>query len=149
MLSKYHCVIIVQIRSFFWSLFSVTQSKYGKIRARKNSVFGTFRTVCLSIKSDLLTVNHTNQIAAFKPFLVHVPLLKPLTKPKSQKFSGVFRRNKMRNKMGTFSRYGSISFLWIREKIVVYLFDQIPSFSIFIKGISWQTNFKDKSKLFV
>ena len=33
-----YCVEIVQIRSFFWSVFSVFQ----KIRTRKNSVFGHF-----------------------------------------------------------------------------------------------------------
>ena len=32
----------VQIRSFFWSVFSCIQSEYGKIRTRKNSVFGHF-----------------------------------------------------------------------------------------------------------
>ena len=31
-----------QIRSFFWSVFSRIQSEYGKIRTRKNSVFGHF-----------------------------------------------------------------------------------------------------------
>ena len=32
----------VQIRSFFWSVFYRIQSKCGKIRTRKNSVFGHF-----------------------------------------------------------------------------------------------------------
>ena len=36
----YHCVKSVQIRSFFWSVFSRIQSECGKIRTRKNSVFG-------------------------------------------------------------------------------------------------------------
>ena len=36
------CVKSVQIRSFFCSVFSRIQSKYGKIRTRKNSVFGHF-----------------------------------------------------------------------------------------------------------
>ena len=35
-----HCVESVQIRSFFWSVFLRIQSEYGKIRTRKNSVFG-------------------------------------------------------------------------------------------------------------
>ena len=34
-----HCVKIVQVRSFFWSVFS---PKCGEIRTRKNSVFGHF-----------------------------------------------------------------------------------------------------------
>ena len=33
-----HCVKIVQIQSFFWSVFSRIHSKYGKIRTRKNSI---------------------------------------------------------------------------------------------------------------
>ena len=47
-----HCVISVQIRSFFWSVFSRIRSEYGvslrthsecaKIRTRKNSVFRHF-----------------------------------------------------------------------------------------------------------
>ena len=37
-----HCVKSVQIRSFFWSVFFHIQAKYGKIRTRKNSVFGHF-----------------------------------------------------------------------------------------------------------
>ena len=32
----------VQIRSFLWFIFSCIQSKYKKIRTRKNSVFGHF-----------------------------------------------------------------------------------------------------------
>ena len=39
---KRHCVKSVQIRSFFWSVFSLIQSKYTKIRTRKNCVFGHF-----------------------------------------------------------------------------------------------------------
>ena len=34
--------INVQIRSFFWSVFSRIRTEYGKIRTRKNSVFGHF-----------------------------------------------------------------------------------------------------------
>ena len=37
-----HCAKSVQIRSFFCSVFSRIQSKYGKIWIRKNSVFGHF-----------------------------------------------------------------------------------------------------------
>ena len=38
----FHCVKSAQIRSFFWSVFSCIQSKYRKIRTRKNSVLGHF-----------------------------------------------------------------------------------------------------------
>ena len=37
-----HCVKSVQIRSFFWFVFSRTFSEYGKITTRKDSVFGHF-----------------------------------------------------------------------------------------------------------
>ena len=36
------CVKSVQIRSYFWSVFSCIQSEYRKIRIRNNSVFGHF-----------------------------------------------------------------------------------------------------------
>ena len=37
----YHCVKFVQIRSYFWSVFSC-RTEYRKIRARNNSVFEHF-----------------------------------------------------------------------------------------------------------
>ena len=37
-----HCVKSVQVRSFSWSIFSCILTKYRKIRARKNSLFGHF-----------------------------------------------------------------------------------------------------------
>ena len=37
-----YCVKSVQIRSFFWSVFFRIRTEYGKIRTRKNSVFGNF-----------------------------------------------------------------------------------------------------------
>ena len=38
----FRCVKSVQIRSFFWSVFSCIQSEYRKIPTRKNCVFGLF-----------------------------------------------------------------------------------------------------------
>ena len=38
----FNCVKSVQIRSYFWSVFSNIQSEYRKIRSRSNSVFGHF-----------------------------------------------------------------------------------------------------------
>ena len=35
-------ICLVQIRSFFWSVFSCIQSEYKKIRTRKTSIFGHF-----------------------------------------------------------------------------------------------------------
>ena len=37
-----YCVKSVQIRSFFWSVFNSIRAECGKIRTRKNSVFGHF-----------------------------------------------------------------------------------------------------------
>ena len=37
-----HCVKSVQIRSFFWSIFSCIRTEYRKMRTRKNSIFGHF-----------------------------------------------------------------------------------------------------------
>ena len=37
-----YCMKSVQIRSFVWSVFSRIQSECGKIRTKKNSVFGHF-----------------------------------------------------------------------------------------------------------
>ena len=42
----FHCVKSVQIRSYFWSVFSCIRTGYRKLRTRNNSVFGHFsRTV--------------------------------------------------------------------------------------------------------
>ena len=41
-IEDWHCVKSIQMQSFFWSVFSRIQSKYEKMRMRKNSVFGHF-----------------------------------------------------------------------------------------------------------
>ena len=41
-MGTFHCVKSVQIRSFFWSVFSCIRTEYRKIRTRKNSVLGHF-----------------------------------------------------------------------------------------------------------
>ena len=51
------CVKSVQIRSYFWSLFSCIQSEYRKIRTRNNSVFWHFSRSLLvysNLKSKIL-----------------------------------------------------------------------------------------------
>ena len=37
-----HCVECVQIRSYFWSVFSCIRTEYRKTQTRNNSVFGNF-----------------------------------------------------------------------------------------------------------
>ena len=44
-----HCVKSIQIRSYFWSLFSCIQSEYRKIRARNNSLFGHFSRSAIAL----------------------------------------------------------------------------------------------------
>ena len=47
------CMKSVQMRSYFWSVFSCIQPKYRKIRTRKNYVFGHFSLrVCFTFFSD-------------------------------------------------------------------------------------------------
>ena len=40
--SRANCVKSVQIRNYFWSVFSSIRTEYGEIRTRNNSVFGHF-----------------------------------------------------------------------------------------------------------
>ena len=40
-----HCVKSVDMRSYFWSVFSSIQSKHRKIRTRNNSVFENFSRI--------------------------------------------------------------------------------------------------------
>ena len=48
-----HWMKSIQIRSFFWSVFSRIQSEYRKIRTRKNSVFGHFSHSDLLIEEGI------------------------------------------------------------------------------------------------
>ena len=52
----FHCVKSLQIRSFFWSVFSCIQSKYRKIRTRKNSIFVQFFSQWLLKTAAALTL---------------------------------------------------------------------------------------------
>ena len=56
-----YCVKSVQIWTFFWSVFSRIRTENGKIRTRKNSVFGHFsrsagncKTSCFSSKCNYI-----------------------------------------------------------------------------------------------
>ena len=42
LIPRVYCVKSVQIRSYFWSIFSCNQSEFRTIRTRNNSVFGHF-----------------------------------------------------------------------------------------------------------
>ena len=61
----------VQIRSYFWYIFSCIQSEYRKIRTRSNSVFRHFsRSDCLDKSTDnyALSIYGYNIIRADHPF---------------------------------------------------------------------------------
>ena len=57
--SKNHCVKSVQIRAFFWSVFSCIQTEYRKIQTKKNCLFGHFsRSESFqNISPNLLKIN--------------------------------------------------------------------------------------------
>ena len=52
-----HSVKSVQIRSFFWSVFSCIQSKYGKIRARKKSRSSFFEKIVKDFWKKMFVVD--------------------------------------------------------------------------------------------
>ena len=52
-----HCVESVQIRSFFWSVFSRIQSECGKIQIRKTLYLDTFHAVKLTIFQSKIIFN--------------------------------------------------------------------------------------------
>ena len=56
-----HWVKSVQIRSFFWSVFSCIQSEYRKIRTRKNPYLNTFHTVTIW-ENSYFTKSSTNDV---------------------------------------------------------------------------------------
>ena len=63
-----HWVKSVQIRSYFWSVFSCIRTEYRKIRTRNNSVFGNFSRSDFFSKNDqilrrlLLKITFTEEI---------------------------------------------------------------------------------------
>ena len=66
---KSHCVKSIQIRSYFWYVFSCIQTEYRKIRTRDNSVFGNF-TQWVSDISFLIfrTIFRKNQVLTSSKF---------------------------------------------------------------------------------
>ena len=76
-----YCVKSVQIRIFFWSLFSCTRTAYTKIRTRKKSVFGHFSrnnsVKIISIQffglSSLKFQNWKKKFLGYFPVKKHLP----------------------------------------------------------------------------
>ena len=55
------CVKSVQIRSYFWSVFSCIQSEYRKIRTRNNSAFRHFSCkVSCTLDTNQNNIRHVN-----------------------------------------------------------------------------------------
>ena len=63
-----HCVKIVQIRSYFWSVSSCIRTQYRKIRTRNNSVLGQFSRRQMFFKKDVFK-NFANLPVKFGKFL--------------------------------------------------------------------------------
>ena len=68
-----HCVNSVQIRSFFWSVFSYTGTEYRKIRTRKNYVFGNFSrgVFCYKMRQKFITKCGRCFITKFDSFITN------------------------------------------------------------------------------
>ena len=67
---SFHCVKSVQIQSFFCSVLSCIQSKYRKIRTRKNSVFRHFsRSVLFNFLYEARLQTIKNIPAVFMKFV--------------------------------------------------------------------------------
>ena len=68
--SRADCVKSVQIRNYFWSVFSSIRTEYGEIRTRNNSVFGHFsRSVLLNesfIQSLKQRIDSTEELHNFE-----------------------------------------------------------------------------------
>ena len=59
----------VQIRSFFWSVFSFIRTEYGKIRTKNNSVFEQFSHIDKEKtyeKKEIITMLFQNQWTVFQ-----------------------------------------------------------------------------------
>ena len=58
-----HCVKIVQVRSYFWFVFSHTRTEYGKIPTRNNSVLGHFSRYLFWIEKTQVISSHQQHCA--------------------------------------------------------------------------------------
>ena len=91
------CVKSVQIRGFFWSVFSRIRTEYGEMR--KNSVFGHFsRTESLSVKHGAFGTKYSrmDQVKFFKGCLSQIslsPFLNTLPHLLCKMISGVNVKN--------------------------------------------------------
>ena len=73
----YHCVKSVEIRSFFWSVFSRIWTEYWKIRTRKTPYFDTFHAVYIYIMQHIYAFVHIRNVLNL--FLKLLELRDPFT----------------------------------------------------------------------
>ena len=64
-LSRLTCEKSVQIRSYFWSVFSCIRTEYRKMRTRNNSVFGHFSR---NVRSLLYFLRKYESSRTFRPY---------------------------------------------------------------------------------
>ena len=67
-----HCVESVQIRSFFWLVFSCIRTEYRNTRTRKNFVFGHFSRngyALIDFQRFIIIIQHVSKVAAIIQFL--------------------------------------------------------------------------------
>ena len=71
---SYHCVKVVQIRIFFWSVISCIWTEYRDIRTEKTLYLDTFYEVCFFylINVDVVRKNCVHLILICTIFLLHV-----------------------------------------------------------------------------
>ena len=82
-----HCVKNVQIPNFIWSLFSRIQSKYGKIRTRKNSAFRHFSRIGHLCEWYFLTLSWRRLINQWIGFyMIKASVMKGLSKTSAYLF---------------------------------------------------------------
>ena len=141
--SPVHCMKSVQIRSYFWSVFSCIQSEYRKIRTRNNSVFGHFSCSGQQAETVLkLYFHHRNfpenvqtknakQLPAKQHFGLFFNQSLSLQRLKKRKFHFVFHFEVATGSSNTlnistfatfFSSFSQVFFL-VFDKLVVFHFN--------------------------
>ena len=78
-MGTFHCVKSVQIRSFFWSVFSCIRTEYRKIRTRNNSVFRHFsrsvrtrKSLMKHLRQEMLRKINTRNSSSFIHAAFHI-----------------------------------------------------------------------------
>ena len=132
----------VQIRSFFWSVFSHIRTEYGKIRTIKNSIFGHFsRSISAtpSLPRTTIRQQYRNNIPSENPEEYYrkeiaIPLLDRLTQEMK------FKLTKFSNRVSTLlcfipSIIGSLNINLNFHNVVSEYKEDLTNFQIVDQGI--------------